>query len=149
MHPERIFGPYPISLAIGALFDGFVGFGGMCPCLHFPSRLCCTLIDPCLVQGFFGFRIYMLSKKLLIPVLIWLLGFLRLLGSIGILVTALYMTSSESTAVYVAQWEWVFATVFSLGVAGDVITTATLVLWLYRQRGDAYKRDVHYFPWFQ
>ncbi|KAJ7883067.1 hypothetical protein B0H13DRAFT_1890581 [Mycena leptocephala] len=46
MHPERVFGPYSISLAIGALFDGFVGFG---------------------VQGFFAFRIYMLSKKLLIP----------------------------------------------------------------------------------
>ncbi|KAJ7913602.1 hypothetical protein B0H13DRAFT_2466636 [Mycena leptocephala] len=104
--------PFPGSLRknqdSGALFDGFVGFG---------------------VQGFFAFRIYTLSKKLLIPVLIWVLGFLGSVGTIGILVTALDMISSDTTAIYVARWEWIFTTDFSLSVVNDVIITATLVLW--------------------
>jgi hypothetical protein len=66
-----------------------------------------------------------------------------LVGTIGILVTALDMTSSDTTAIYVTRWEWIFTTDFSLGVVNDVIITATLVLWLYRQRRDAYRRYVH------
>ncbi|KAJ7927729.1 hypothetical protein B0H13DRAFT_2553663 [Mycena leptocephala] len=114
IHPERIFGPVPVSLAIGALFDGLVGFS---------------------VQGFFAVRIYTLSKKLLIPVLIWVLGFLRLVGTIAMLVTAL---DSDSVVIYVARWEWIFTSDFSLGVVNDVIITATLVFWFYRQRRDAH-----------
>jgi hypothetical protein len=92
------------------------------------------------VQGFFAARIYTLSKKLLIPVLIWVLGFLRFVGTIGMLVTAL---DSDSAATYVARWEWIFTSDFSLGVANDVIITATLVFWFYRQRRDARRGYVH------
>jgi uncharacterized membrane protein YedE/YeeE len=109
----------------------------------FPHNYVVPLLNALPVQGFFAFRIYTLSKKLLIPVLIWVLGFLRLVGTIGILVTALDMTSSDTTAIYVTRWEWIFTTDFSLGVVNDVIITATLVLWLYRQRRDAYRRYVH------
>ncbi|KAJ7867274.1 hypothetical protein B0H13DRAFT_2352001 [Mycena leptocephala] len=118
IHPERIFGLFPVSLPIGTLFDGLVGFG---------------------VQGFFAARIYTLSKKLLIPVLIWVLGFLRLVGTIGMLVTAL---GSDSVAIYVARWEWIFTSDFSLGVVNDVIITATLVFWFYRQRRGAHRGTV-------
>ncbi|KAJ7851085.1 hypothetical protein B0H13DRAFT_2360364 [Mycena leptocephala] len=52
--PERLVGPIPASLDIAVLLSGVI-------------RVC--------VQGFFAFRIYAFSKKLLISILIWVMAF--------------------------------------------------------------------------
>ncbi|KAF7350834.1 hypothetical protein MSAN_01645300 [Mycena sanguinolenta] len=58
-HPDRLNSPPPRSLSASTLFTGFTATS---------------------VQAFFGFRIYAFTKKIYIPVLIWFMAFLHLLG---------------------------------------------------------------------
>ncbi|KAJ7306808.1 hypothetical protein DFH08DRAFT_824537 [Mycena albidolilacea] len=67
-----------------------------------------------------------LCKKLYIP-LIWTMGFFRLPGCITIFLAGLGMTS---LAGYIAQWEWLAASIWSVSTANDLTITGTLVLLL-------------------
>ncbi|KAF8152106.1 hypothetical protein K438DRAFT_1987916 [Mycena galopus ATCC 62051] len=117
-HPERLPGVPSKSLAISALFDGLIA-----ACVH----------------GFFAFRIYTFTKKLYIPCLIWFMAFLNLLGLIGIFIASMRATSWGS---YLAQFEWLPTTTWSINVACDVAITATLVVVLRRQRSWAHNKTV-------
>ncbi|KAJ7880787.1 hypothetical protein B0H14DRAFT_3858007, partial [Mycena olivaceomarginata] len=103
VHPERLPGVPSKSLAMSALFDGLIGACGTC------------LIALCM----------MLDHKLYIPGLIWFMAFLNLLGLIGIFVASMRATSWGS---YLAQFEWLPTTTWSISVACDVAITATLVV---------------------
>jgi hypothetical protein len=83
------------------------------------------------VHGFFAFRIYTFTKKLYIPGLIWFMAFMNLLGLIGIFVASMRATSWGS---YLAQFEWLPTTTWSISVACDVAITATLVVVLRSQQ---------------
>jgi ABC-type spermidine/putrescine transport system permease subunit II len=83
------------------------------------------------VHGFFAFRIYTFTKKLYIPGLIWFMASMNLLGLIGIFVTSMRATSWGS---YLAQFEWLPTTTWSISVACDVAITATLVVVLRSQQ---------------
>ncbi|KAJ7336222.1 hypothetical protein DFH08DRAFT_1018498 [Mycena albidolilacea] len=85
------------------------------------------------VQAFFGFRIYMLSKRLCIPVLIWIVAFLRL--SLFTLSTVVTDTTMEESFILITS-AWV------VGVANDLLITITLVFLLRRQRKDVHKRTM-------
>ncbi|KAJ7867154.1 hypothetical protein B0H13DRAFT_2670542 [Mycena leptocephala] len=115
-HPERLAGPTPVSLETSALLAG--------------------VIVVC-VQGFFSFRIYAFSKKISLSILIWVMVFLRLLGSIIIFVTALRMPSLPH---YEVQWGWLLAAVWSVSTANDLLIAATLVVLLRNQRTDVHRR---------
>ncbi|KAJ6548771.1 hypothetical protein B0H19DRAFT_1265565 [Mycena capillaripes] len=94
------------------------------------------LISAC-VQGFFSYRIYSFSRKLCIPILIWALSFLRLLGNIVIFVAALGMKSLPG---YVEQWQWLHTSIWSTSTANDLIIAATLVVLLRNQSTNVHKR---------
>ncbi|KAJ7803538.1 hypothetical protein B0H14DRAFT_1636925 [Mycena olivaceomarginata] len=92
-----------------------------------------ALIVAC-VQAFFGFRIYMLSKRLYIPVVIWIAALLRLAGGIATPLWALQGLVVRARLLMVSTW--------NVGVANDLLMTATLVVLLRRQRADVHKRTV-------
>ncbi|KAJ6469355.1 hypothetical protein C8R45DRAFT_429327 [Mycena sanguinolenta] len=114
--PLLLLGPAPKSFETSVLLSGAVG---------------------ACVQWFFGFRIYTLCRKLYIPILIWIMGFARLLGCIAIFVAGLKMTS---LAGYIAQWEWLATSIWSVSTANDLTITATVVVLLYQQRNKVQKR---------
>ncbi|KAJ7918940.1 hypothetical protein B0H13DRAFT_2433276 [Mycena leptocephala] len=116
-HPERLAGPTPVSLDTSMLLTGIIG-------------VC--------VQGFFSFRIYAFSGKLYVCILIWVMVFLRLLGSIVIFATALRMPSLPH---YEEQWGWLATAMWSVSAANDLVIAATLVVLLRNQRTDVHRRD--------
>ncbi|KAJ6454214.1 hypothetical protein C8R45DRAFT_628757 [Mycena sanguinolenta] len=115
-HSERLDGPPPLSLCLHTFF---------------------SVLTAACVQAFFAFRIYVFTKKLHIPLLIWLMAFLPLLGGIVLFALTLTVTSLSN---YVANWEWLVTTNWSLSVATDVVITTTLVVVLRRRRSRAHEK---------
>ncbi|KAJ7916161.1 hypothetical protein B0H13DRAFT_2323650 [Mycena leptocephala] len=115
-HPERLALAAPKSLSTSILFSGIIAAS---------------------VQGFFSFRIYTLSKKLYITLIIWTMSFLRLLGAVVAFVVALRMIT---LARFEAQWGWLLMVTWSVSTANDLAITVTLVVLLRRQRPSTYKR---------
>ncbi|KAF7348726.1 hypothetical protein MVEN_01391600 [Mycena venus] len=118
LHPQLDAGPLPQSL------DAVVFFSG--------------IIAAC-VQGFFSFRIYALCKKRYIPIILWCLAFLHLLGSTVVFVATLRMASIAS---YEVHWGWLSTALWCIGAAADFLTAATLVTYLYGQRTNAQRRMI-------
>ncbi|KAJ6572186.1 hypothetical protein B0H19DRAFT_1231737 [Mycena capillaripes] len=112
MHPELLLGAAPKSFETISMFAGFIA--------------------SC-VQSFFCYRIYCLSKKVFIPIIIWAMVSFRLVGSIVLFFAGLEM---ESLTQYVTQWEWLATSIWSVSVASDLMITATLVILLRNQRTD-------------
>ncbi|KAF8217629.1 hypothetical protein K438DRAFT_1952511 [Mycena galopus ATCC 62051] len=114
--PELLFGPISKSFVASVVLSGVIG--------------------TC-VQWFFGFRIYTLCKKWYIPALIFVMGFLRTLGCVVMFVAGLRMTP---LAAYIAQWEWLATSIWSISTANDLTITATMVFLLHRQRHKVQKK---------
>ncbi|KAJ7832643.1 hypothetical protein B0H14DRAFT_3463255 [Mycena olivaceomarginata] len=89
------------------------------------------------VQGFFSYRIYALSRKLYIPIVIWTLMLLRLLACVMLCVEGFKVTS---IATYQIQWEWLVTSLSSVSTMNDCVITVTLCILLRKQRTNAYKR---------
>ncbi|KAJ7889262.1 hypothetical protein B0H13DRAFT_2341604 [Mycena leptocephala] len=115
-HPERILGTPPISFTVGIVFSGVIG-------------VC--------VQAFFSFRIYGLSKKLVIPIVTWGMAFLRLVLSAVMVYEALGMAAADVSEV---KWQWLLIVTWSISATNDLTVTATLVVLLYRERRNAHTR---------
>ncbi|KAJ7916147.1 hypothetical protein B0H13DRAFT_2323635 [Mycena leptocephala] len=115
-HPESLALATPKSLGTAVFFSGVIAAS---------------------VQGFFSFRIYALSQKLYISILIWGMAFLRLLACTVMFVGVLDMTS---LAHYETQWGWLLTATWSVSTANDWTITATLVVLLYKQRANVFKR---------
>ncbi|KAK7028312.1 hypothetical protein R3P38DRAFT_919748 [Favolaschia claudopus] len=117
-HPDRIFDqPTPKSFETVFLFYG--------------------LIAAC-VQGFFSYRIYAFSKKLHIPILIWILVFVHLLSCTGSFAMGL---RAPSLPAYQAETDWLAIVGWTVGATCDVLITVTLVILLYRQRTTVTRRS--------
>ncbi|KAF8150473.1 hypothetical protein K438DRAFT_1988432 [Mycena galopus ATCC 62051] len=116
--PELLLGdtPRPKSLSTATLFSGFIA-----ACVH----------------SFFSFRIYVLTKRLYVPSLIWFMAFLHLVGRIVICATSLRTASLQA---YLSQWEWLLTTNWCISVACDFLITTTLVVVLHRRRSQALKK---------
>ncbi|KAJ6572202.1 hypothetical protein B0H19DRAFT_936463, partial [Mycena capillaripes] len=112
-HPERLLGAAPKSLETAAVFVALVAAS---------------------VQKFFSFRIYRLSNKLCIPVVIWVLVLARLVVITMLFVFGLEMKSLHG---FVMQWQWLATAVWSLSTANDLAITVTLVALLRNQRINA------------
>jgi len=115
-HPNNLIPPKSFNVAI--VFSGFITI-----CVHV----------------FYSYRVYALSKKLYIPILIWALSLLLLLGCSTIMVTAPHV---NSLAGYETQWSWLFTSIWSVSAANDWIITVTLVAFLISQRNYAQKRTM-------
>ncbi|KAF7352162.1 hypothetical protein MVEN_01179400 [Mycena venus] len=116
--PERFAGPAPKSLPTAVLIAGVIESS---------------------VQGFFGSRIFTLSKskKPIIPFLIWAAAVVRLVGCIVVFSTGLQM---GSVADYERKWEWLFNAEWIVSVVNDLTITLTLMFLLMRERTSAQKR---------
>ncbi|KAF7317628.1 hypothetical protein MKEN_00850200 [Mycena kentingensis (nom. inval.)] len=100
-HPERL-GTLPDSLGASTVFNGIVAS---------------------VVQGFFAYRIYRLSKSLLIPLLSWTLSLLFFIGNISLFVLGLESDPAK-------KWAWLLDTTWSLAAANDLLIAVTLVVLL-------------------
>src|ERR1700761_6480920 len=96
------------------------------------------------VQVFFSFRIYMLSKRRLIPYIIWALSFVRCVAGITAFVAGL---RAETLVEYLVQWEWLAIATWTLSAADDVTITATMVYLLYKQRDRGHRQLQFLPPW--
>ncbi|KAJ7259153.1 hypothetical protein B0H12DRAFT_1109083 [Mycena haematopus] len=115
-HPERLGGAPPKSLSVSTFFSGLTAAG---------------------VQGFFSYRIYVFTKKLYIPCVLWFMTLLHLAGRMVLFATTLH---TPSVGVYVEQWEWLITTNWSLSVATDVAISTTMVIVLYQRRSSAHRK---------
>ncbi|KAJ7120810.1 hypothetical protein C8R44DRAFT_981770 [Mycena epipterygia] len=120
-HPELIFGHYNASLAVAVVFSGFIGACGV------------------YMQGFFSFRIYSLSRKVYIPLFIWIMSFWRLLSGILVLTGTMRSITVEGAE---GHWGWALLASWSVSAANDLVITVVLVAILIRQRTYAQKRTV-------
>ncbi|KAF8189832.1 hypothetical protein K438DRAFT_1971346 [Mycena galopus ATCC 62051] len=87
------------------------------------------------VQGFFGFRIRVLSKKLYIPVLIWFLALIRL-------VICTSIVSLRGVPAFLPKMMGFSTTAWILAVCNDLLITTTLVFFLRRQRAHVHERTI-------
>ncbi|KAJ7307627.1 hypothetical protein DFH08DRAFT_975452 [Mycena albidolilacea] len=110
---------FPAPLAISEIFSGFVA--------------------TC-VQSFFGYRIYVLSKKPYISYLTWTLAFLRCLAAIAIGIAALLKDTLFHG--YEVKWSWLINALWAVSITNDVVITTTLVYLLYMQRSAGQKRTI-------
>ncbi|KAF7373567.1 hypothetical protein MSAN_00567100 [Mycena sanguinolenta] len=116
LHPERLIGsPVPKTLSVATLFSGLIAAS---------------------VHGFFAFRIYAFNKQIIIPGLIWFTALLLLLGRVTVFFTSVH---AASLTAYLAKYEWLLLTNWSVSVASDFILAATLVVALLSQRSRAHK----------
>ncbi|KAF8180965.1 hypothetical protein K438DRAFT_1976415 [Mycena galopus ATCC 62051] len=115
-HPELIFDRLNTSLAVAVAFSGLIGAS---------------------VQGFFSFRIYSLSRKVYIPLFIWIMSFWRLLSGTLVLTGTLQASTVEGAEV---QCGWALLASWSVSAANDLTITVALVTILIRQRTYAQKR---------
>jgi hypothetical protein len=93
----------------------------------------------CSVQAFFGFRIYAFSRKLYIPIMIWIMAFLHLLAGFGIVIPELRTASLADLhkhRLWLSEFAW------SISTATDLTIVATLVFHLHQQRKKVDKRSV-------
>ncbi|KAJ6463467.1 hypothetical protein C8R45DRAFT_1220289 [Mycena sanguinolenta] len=115
VHPERLIeSPVPKSLSVATLFSGLIAAS---------------------VHGFFAFRIYAFNKQIIIPSLIWFIALLLLLGRVTVFVTSVH---AASLTAYLAKYQWLLLTNWSVSVASDFILAATLVVALLAQRSRAH-----------
>ncbi|KAJ7027473.1 hypothetical protein C8F04DRAFT_89231 [Mycena alexandri] len=129
----------PKTFDISIFFSGVISACGRY--IHCPTHPACF---PCAgscpsVQGFFSFRIYTLSRTLFIPIVSWILSFLRLVVGTAVFITAFRMTALP---IFEAQFGWLITTAASIGVGNDLLITVTLVLVLQKQRGEVQARTI-------
>ncbi|KAF7365679.1 hypothetical protein MVEN_00441600 [Mycena venus] len=115
-HPESVFGAVPRSLPAAIFLSAVIG---------------------ATVQGFFSFRIYRLSKHPCIPILCWIMSFMRVVLAAVISVGLLHEASVER---YEVQWKWPLTALWTVSAINDLTITATLVAILVGERNPAHKR---------
>ncbi|KAF8519654.1 hypothetical protein JB92DRAFT_2808449 [Gautieria morchelliformis] len=85
------------------------------------------------IQAFFAYRVKVISGRLLIPCISWFLSSLRLCFGIMIGVTAF---KSRTLLLFLADWQWLITTEFTICAAIDVLNTASLCFYLLRRRSE-------------
>ncbi|KAF7309388.1 hypothetical protein MIND_00309600 [Mycena indigotica] len=111
-HPERIqFEGLGLTLGLSTVFNAIVA---MC------------------VQGFFAYRIYRLSKTLVISFISWILSFLFFVASLTVFVLGL---KSAVYGTFQSQWGWLLDTTWSLAAGNDLLIALTLAVqfWIWRR----------------
>ncbi|KAF8190678.1 hypothetical protein K438DRAFT_2018568 [Mycena galopus ATCC 62051] len=92
------------------------------------------------VQGFFAYRIYILSKRrIMVPAIFWGISTFRFIACLGIFGTGIHM---KLLVTYEAQFGWLMNTVWAIGAANDIGITVSLVYLLYTQRNEIQRKTV-------
>jgi len=93
--------------------------------------LICSAIIGAIVQNFFGYRVRVLSGRLLIPIMVWIGGIVRVTFAI-MLVN--FILRSETLPEFLQRYHWAVTTVLVLPAVVDVLNTSTLCYYLSRRR---------------
>ncbi|KAJ7855615.1 hypothetical protein B0H14DRAFT_2579274 [Mycena olivaceomarginata] len=117
-HPERLVGALPKSLM---------------------ATVFLTSIIATLAQGFFTFRVYMLSKRLYIMLGISFMLFLHLISTTTIFFIGMRMTSLPS---FESQWGWMIIVSLAFSSATDLMITTFLVGFLLNQHFGVHNRTM-------
>jgi len=91
------------------------------------------------VQAFYTDRIRRFVGNLYVPVLLWTLSFLRLVGSYVLVVVSFHVPSVTE---YEAVWGWMFTLLFTMGAFIDLAIASFLGYSLHRQRKKVFKTTV-------
>ncbi|KAF7350340.1 hypothetical protein MVEN_01338700 [Mycena venus] len=97
-----------------------------------------SIVEAC-VQGFFAYRIYAFAKTIYIPILIWIMTLLQLLGCTVTFIRTLRMAAMQRFEV---DLQWLLLSIWSLISANDILITVSLVTVLITQRTYAQKKTV-------
>ncbi|KAF7294547.1 hypothetical protein MIND_00991200 [Mycena indigotica] len=109
MHPERL-GGVSLSMLVSILLTGIIA---------------------ALVQGFFGLRIYRLSRQPYIPFVIFLLALIQVAFSI------IPFIGAQQIAQIVEQQSWVVYSELAVSAANDLIIAVTIVTHLWWEKNIA------------
>ena len=90
-----------------------------------------------IVQAFFVLRVYLLSRRWLIPVICWIMTGLRFIAYIVLCIKSVTMDTFSS---YLQQIGWLLKTILAVGAALDLLIAITLVFNLRHQRNQAFIR---------
>ncbi|KAH7926601.1 hypothetical protein BV22DRAFT_1128072 [Leucogyrophana mollusca] len=93
-----------------------------------------------LVQGFFAYRIHVLSKKLYLPLICWSSSFAYLVGCIA--AASLAIIKGLSFPVYGKRYGWLISSIFAVGAFVDLTIAAGMCYYLKRERALAIPRTV-------
>ncbi|KAJ7832365.1 hypothetical protein B0H13DRAFT_2370986 [Mycena leptocephala] len=83
------------------------------------------------IQSFFAYRIYTLSRSLIIPCICWALSLFRVIPPN---VVMLKFGIHEPLGDFLSSWGWLFDTVWAVSAVNDLFIASTLVVLLYRRR---------------
>ncbi|KAI0316045.1 hypothetical protein OF83DRAFT_1060962 [Amylostereum chailletii] len=84
-----------------------------------------------LVQGFFAYRIYVLSRKWTITVLSWFGQSIRVASALGIAIVSHIV---QSLPLFIERYRWLVILSFATGALIDILNTAALGYFLYRAK---------------
>ncbi|KAF8139284.1 hypothetical protein K438DRAFT_715635 [Mycena galopus ATCC 62051] len=106
------------------------------------SLVTSTLIGSCVayvIQTFFAYRIYALSKSLWIPCICWTLSLFRVVSpNVVMFAYGIHQT----IPVFLTQWGWLFDAVWAISALNDMLIAGTLVFMLYRRRSEGLTHTV-------
>ncbi|KAF8193595.1 hypothetical protein K438DRAFT_1969493 [Mycena galopus ATCC 62051] len=106
-----------------------------------PHSLEMTILFALMINGaiqiFFANRIGFLSKKWIIPIICWTLASLRIIGNLAMM--GIQWKNPEVSTLQ-TKWKWLMATTLSVGLAVDIIVTASLCYWLGKIRKSKFRK---------
>jgi hypothetical protein len=129
----------PKSLDVGILFSAFIGTCSPHQGFHILILTFCFKCTGPIVQAWFANRVRKLSGKLYVPIICWILSFLRWAATVAAGVEALLATS---VITYVTQFRWLLTFILAVGAAVDVIIAAALCFHLKQHRSTSFQRTI-------
>jgi len=96
-----------------------------------PVALICSSLIGAIVQNFFGYRVRVFSGRLLIPIMVWIGGILRVAFAIMLVD---FILSSETLPQFLQRYHWAVTIELVLPAVVDVLNTSTLCFYLSRRR---------------
>ncbi|KIJ65681.1 hypothetical protein HYDPIDRAFT_39599 [Hydnomerulius pinastri MD-312] len=92
------------------------------------------------VQAFFSYRLYKLSKGLILPIFSLLLATIRLVFKMVFGIAGFHITSVAS---YEQKWRWMISTLLAVSIICDVTIAAALSCYLYAKRNTGFRQTSH------
>ncbi|KAH7907142.1 hypothetical protein BJ138DRAFT_1116942 [Hygrophoropsis aurantiaca] len=132
-----------ISAAIGVYTIAVLNFGQISvedlvtlpmP-MGFASSILFSALPAPITQGYFAYRIHVISKRIYIPALSWLVSLMRLIGSFAI--GSHVIKNKNSLQTVLAEFPWLVEGIFMLGAVGDTLIALTMCYYLKHERSSA------------
>ncbi|KAG6843697.1 hypothetical protein H0H87_001527 [Tephrocybe sp. NHM501043] len=87
----------------------------------------------CMVQSYFAYRIYRLSKSVYIPIICWILSLLRLGGGLALAaISYLNVPLMDNAIIVTESFGWLITLAVTVGAAVDVLIAGSLCYYIKR-----------------